>query len=305
MSTLIIPILNSAITLLKGPALYLDDNTRVDRLTDEQFGLVSKCPPEYSQLITPEHRCIFVEIADPTLEDLDKSFPKLATKLRYTFNVRRAESPLLLSFAVLVTDTPNGGRGKKTHRLIVDNSTDNPLGTNQKTKFSFRPGTDRTMIAGFFRVTSAACAKSRKLYLTLGRYNSALVRDRDADKIIDLTISLESMVQDDKNELVFKFALFNAYASTRDHTKRFSAFELLKKLYNARSKIVHGGAQDDAKEQASIDEIMALWSDIEDYATRAINYQIFYMENNEPKTWMNHLLEQILSDVPSTLGASA
>jgi hypothetical protein len=72
-----------------------------------------------------------------------------------------------------------------------------------------------------------------------------------------------------------------------------AAFDLLKSLYNARSTIVHGSA-DEVKEQKLVAEITSKWVDIEEIARRAVNSFIFYCEGNDSKSWTAHLLKHII-----------
>lgn len=295
MSQLIIPILNSATSLLRGPSHYLDDSTRIDKLTDAEFGLVSKTPPEYAGRFETEHRCIFVDLKKSN--EIETATTQVATKLRYVLNNFMDSHPLLLEFAVYVEKNEKTGSYSKPKSI---NLGEDP-GTLKKsiTPFKVKTGTRREDVSQFYVLVQEVCAKYQRLHLTLGRFNSALTRAKLTDRIIDATISLESMVQDDKNELSFKFALFNAFAGVRDPKKRMEAFDLLKKLYNTRSTIVHG-AGDETKEQKLVSEIDAKWPEIEEITRRTINEFIFYAKDNDPKKWTNHLLNGIISPMNET-----
>lgn len=296
MATLVFPILNKSTSFFPGPTFYLSDKVWLSVPSDEQFGAMSKIPDDYSDLLFREQRCIFIEIPAPIPEDFDRIVSKFATRLRYTFNIFRAEAPLLLSFAILISEKV---KGKTRSHVYSGIGPDGFLPQSSDTSFRLKTDAKRPIVHGFFDVLSKATERHRKLSLTLGRFNSALSRIRPTDKIVDITMSLESLIQDDKNELAFKFALYNSVASTADPAKRHETYELLKKLYIARSTIVHGGAQDEGKEEKLVAEISRVWLDVETYARNAINYQVFYMAKQEPKKWMEHMLLKVLG-VPTT-----
>jgi hypothetical protein len=295
MNKLIIPILNDPAALLPGPRLYLDDETWIDKLSDEEFGQASKSPPLYAEQLKTEQRCLFASIESADVEIA----AKLATKVRYVLNNFRRESPLILNFGIFLHQNTNSAQKKQKISAI---DFDEPSGnwSKEKNAFRFRAGVNREDISQFYKVVSGACERHRKLFLTLSRFNSSLSREKFTDRIIDATISLESMVQDDKNELSFKFALYNAHACSTDPEKRAEAFERFKDLYTTRSTIVHGAA-DEEKEQKLIEKIETNWSVIEKYASSSINYHLFFMSQSDPKTWIKHLISRSLEqrDQPS------
>lgn len=290
MSRLIIPIINSKISLLPGPAHYLDDRTRIDKLTDSDFGLVSKTPPEYAERLRTEHRCIFIEL--PNTDEVDTYTTQAATRLRYVLNNFTTGNPLLLDFAIHVDSIEAKGKQSRPRPIAFGEDRGTLLKTD--TSFRMKMGTKREDLSQFYVLVTAACEKHKRLYLTLGKFNSALTRAKPTDRIIDATISLESMIQDDKNELSFKFALFNAFAGSKDQARRMEAFELLRNLYNTRSTIVHG-AGDDEKEIKLVSAISERWPEVDEIIKRAINEFVFYVQDNSPKMWTKHLLGQIVA----------
>lgn len=300
MNKLIIPILNETAALLPGPRLYLDDDTWIDKLSDEEFGQASKSPPLYAEQFKTEQRCLFASIPSADIETAKTAAAKLATKVRYVLNNFRRENPLIMNFGILLNQNFSGTAQRRRKISAID--FDEPSGNRSRAKsaFRFRAGVNREDISQFYKVVSGACDKHRKLFLTLSRFNSSLSREKFTDRIIDATISLESMVQDDKNELSFKFALYNAHACSIDPEKRAEAFERFKDLYTTRSTIVHG-AVDEEREQKLIDKMEASWPLIEKYASSSINYHLFFMSQSNPKDWIKHLISRSLEqrDQPS------
>ncbi len=78
------------------------------------------------------------------------------------------------------------------------------------------------------------------LALALRRFNQAYNRESNEDRIIDLTIALEScLLAGEGQELSYKFALRGAALLFKSRDPKETRSHL-KDLYNARSKIVHG-----------------------------------------------------------------
>jgi hypothetical protein len=84
------------------------------------------------------------------------------------------------------------------------------------------------------------------LKIACSRYGSAVVRRTAADRLLDAIVGLEAILLYDagdpkeRGELSFRLAL--RYATLVAHASdRKCAFRTMKDLYNARSRIVHGG----------------------------------------------------------------
>ena len=83
----------------------------------------------------------------------------------------------------------------------------------------------------------------RELELTLSRFNKCYGRINNEDKIIDLTVAIESCLLKDNQELSYKFCLrgTSVLSELEKYKDTQEIFNRLKKLYNIRSKIVHEG----------------------------------------------------------------
>jgi hypothetical protein len=80
------------------------------------------------------------------------------------------------------------------------------------------------------------------LAVALRCFNQAYSRDNDEDKIIDLTISLESCLLSENEELTYRLSLRGAALLAKTWEPR-KAQMLLKAMYSIRSAIVHSGQQ--------------------------------------------------------------
>jgi hypothetical protein len=86
-----------------------------------------------------------------------------------------------------------------------------------------------------------AGGKLRPMDVALRRFNLAYGRETIEDRIIDITIALEScLLQKASGELAYRFSLRGAAAVAKTRTPRGTR-ALLESLYDIRSKIVHEG----------------------------------------------------------------
>ena len=88
-------------------------------------------------------------------------------------------------------------------------------------------------------VTSPSSAQD----IALHRFNLSLTREKEIDALIDLTICLEALLLPRiRDELRFRFRLHGSLWLSEDPEERKSLYEHnLKKIYDTRSAIVHGG----------------------------------------------------------------
>jgi hypothetical protein len=99
---------------------------------------------------------------------------------------------------------------------------------------------------------AAADSQSEAMRLALNRLNSCLTRSDPADAILDGTIGLELLLGDDENQsLSYKLRLRAAALALLQADPAYPAKEVVskvKRLYGARSKIVHGRRKKRSKE---------------------------------------------------------
>jgi hypothetical protein len=97
-----------------------------------------------------------------------------------------------------------------------------------------------TLLALYTMLTQASVGNP--LEVATSRFQQTYTRDRPEDRVIDLTIALEStLLYDVRGELAFRLSLRGAMLLSDSYPPDYT-FSLLQALYNARSKIVHEGA---------------------------------------------------------------
>jgi len=282
--------MNENVAFLPGHAWTPTATIWAGKLTAEEFGIIALSPPNIAGAIEPEQRCFYIDL-DPKLPSVNVAEVTLniVTKLRYVIDEFRERDPICMHFAIEIDEKKKKKAVSCTHDL---GWTGNSVGS-ESTEYRLKSGTTRAVMTKFYEVVSTACEKYPRLFLTLERLNSSLVRPKEIDRIIDITIALEAMVQDGKDELSFKFALYNAFAAIAKPAERENAFELLRELYITRSEIVHG-AKDGKKLSKRVKDLMGRWAELEALARKAINYQVFYMAKEPKDMWIPHLKKLVI-----------
>ncbi|MFC2167764.1 hypothetical protein ACFLRW_02180 [Acidobacteriota bacterium] len=277
---IIIPILNSSFKAFQVTQWYLSKNVSIGPIFPEDLGLIlGKAPEEYQSLSFQRSKCIRFENVDPT--DSDDECRDQATMLAFLLNYFKKTNPIAVFFAVHITTIR-----KPRFDKIIDLPVVPDIILQRKNKYQIREGVKRKTVSDFFSVIAEAYKKNSNILLTLGRFNSALSRLELIDKIIDITISLESLI-DSTQELTYKFSLFNALAAEKDKNKVNDTFKLLKLLYETRSLIVHGG-KFSQNGKNKIKKIVEKWDDILRIAKNAIAYHLIYIFKNEVASWHKH-----------------
>jgi len=82
----------------------------------------------------------------------------------------------------------------------------------------------------------------RRAYLTLAirRFLLALTRDREDDRLIDLSIAAEALLMDQRDELSLRLALSAAVLAEGTQLAPRDVYEAVRTAYRLRSKVVHG-----------------------------------------------------------------
>lgn len=139
----------------------------------------------------------------------------------------------------------------------------------------------KEVLAETYRIIDLVCARPQ-VFVTFDKFNSSLTRASWEDKIIDTTISLESLIQG-TTELRFRFSLYLSYIVANTPEMRQKAFNLFQDLYDTRSKLVHGGAS-----SSIVQKLTQNWEDISCMARAAINYYAFFLCFKQ-LDWEEHL----------------
>lgn len=275
-SSLIYPILNKSFTTYKGPPWFLSPETSVRTLTTEEYGLIYRdAPVDYKYPLLQRTKRIRIDGLDST-ELPDRAVTEYI-KISFLFNYFRRSGPLALA-APMHSSTIR----KTSFKGIInlDNRSDNKNIMDQP--FTLLGGTSKDTLNEFATVLSRVLNQNNLVQITLSRFNTALSKQNKYDRIVDLTISLESLI-DGSTELAHRFSAYNAWAAESDPIQREGTYKLLKILYGARSEIVHGGENEN-----KIDKALRSWDDLLLIARNALGYYLLFLYEHTLADWRQH-----------------
>jgi Apea-like HEPN len=94
------------------------------------------------------------------------------------------------------------------------------------------------------RLTAAVPKLNDEFPIAVSRFTSTTERQSPTDRLIDASIGLENLfLQGTNDELSFRLALRAAWLLGQSANERREIFGELKKVYDSRSRVVHGGVQ--------------------------------------------------------------
>jgi len=285
---LLIPLLNKKVITFNVPVLYLDDNVYLSTISDEDFGALHRAlsgkQEEYLAQININTKCI--HIANPDYTDLVEYSESTATKLKFLFNSFALDTPIVINWLSLLSF----GRKVKMEKLI-DVEVD-PYSINiRKKNYKVKTGQKKENLSEYYKIIDEVGNKNKKILFTIERYNSCIVRPNFLDKIVDATISLESLIPG-RQELRYRFALYLSFIYANDPEKRYQVFDDLLKLYDVRSSIVHGDVEG-KKTAKKIEYINENWDKMLGICIGSLTYFLMYLHQNDLKEWDTHLMKLV------------
>lgn len=286
-TNLLLPLLNRDINIFEGPTLYLSDKVSIEIISTEDYDIIlSYAPDEYKSLFSMKSICIKVEGVD---EDKCVDIARVeGTKIAFLLNYFKGAQPIAISFAAQIT---------KSHEIILERIIELPFVSDVRFQrdndYHIRNNVPREYISQFYQVISKVHEKHPGILMTLDRFNSALYRTVPYDKIIDITISLESLISG-TTELRHRFSLYNAWIAEQDLKNRKRCFDLLRSVYDARSAIVHGTLMTEKEHEKKINSVLKNWDDITRVAGKVIAYHLLYLYANDIKKWYQHQVKLAL-----------
>lgn len=274
------PIYNKTCNLAAASAVSLGGSASISSLGHEFLSLLVKKKSPLSDFLNSKTKAFFHEVTEDFSEvDLKREFHALG----FALNLSSDGAPALLGETYIIKKI-----GKATVKSILPAKQIFSMKQIKEEKFKLRSQVTSGQIREIFVLSQKAILKNKTLSITLSRFNSALCRTDKDDFYIDLAVALESVIRA-SSEISFRFAILNTIISERDVTRRHSVYKLLKKFYNARSKIVHGAIKPkDYLNETELDKIVSI-------AKLAILYKIKFFSNDEANyDWDEHQTKLIL-----------
>ena len=277
---LVIPLRNRETNFFEVSPWFLSDDIRVQEISDEDYATLHREETDiFVPIVTPNSQCLVVDLAG----DAGQTAYEAAAKVQFVFKTF-SRFPLILSHAAVVA-------ASKGQKAVVEKTLALPVwgdyGQFLSSPFVFAEAASAQKITQFFKLLTTAIGKHPGLLITLSRFNSCWLRSTDHDRVIDVAVSLESLLSS-QTEIKFKFALFNSFITCSSPAERERAFELLKLLYDARSSIVHGDSKS-ASNKKKIDKVLESIEEVFRIAQAAISYYIFFLYCRDPNEWQTHI----------------
>lgn len=256
----VVPLSQKRVTLFKGPIFWLDELCSLRSVGPEDLGIIKTKTEIYvAEQVIADAKCLYVNldgVANPEGACIDA-----IRRIEYVLNGVRGRGIVAPEYLFIFREDRKRKLEKFKHVETYGNGKDN---------FKLKDGVDKNSISGFFKYLGKATASEPKLIFTIGRFNQAVRRESIEDRIVDLSIAIESLLGA-QSEISYQFSLFSSLAATDDINKRKEYFDRFKSLYAARSAIAHG--TDSKSLKPVIDDIDAY----ESCCRNVINYAVFWL----------------------------
>lgn len=281
MNLLLAVIPNKKCDLNSKVPLSLDCGIRIGKITNEEYGAACNYETSFSVNTAPAHKCCLIEIDRPEITTYTND--QLLLSLCFSLNFFVEQGSITFS---KVYEAKN----IRKFRITGKHEGTFKLGSNQVSdlvklrKEASSDKVEKVLLASLFTLT-----KDKGVFTTFSRFNAAVSHADDLAKIIDLSICFESLFPF-QTEIAYRFRLLGSLIGSDEIGKRKEHYDALKKLYNARSKIVHGTSNTDA----AVKEVLACWSTLIEIARYGILYKMSFLADKDLEEWRIHLDELAL-----------
>lgn len=285
MELIIIPILNKKVSLIQGPPILLSNDYSIEKISDDEFSAFFRDASDEikANLDLNTTKCIKVQCTNPDKETIKS----IRTRSVFTLNIFADVNPIVTSWAGhLVGDKKINLKG------ITDFESLAAFHKISGKTYKFISKTKRETIIQFFQVVEKAITSNSSVLFTMEKYNSSLLRDDFFDRLLDTTICFETMMPGN-TELVYRLSQNVSFIVGATASEKLVIFDNMKKLYDVRSKLVHGDlASKDIKKK--IKDVQDNWITFEKYLKSAVTYYLLFLSQHDKGKWENHLKEIVI-----------
>lgn len=268
----VIPLLQKECKLLSNVPVLFDSKVSIKAIKSEHIGAIMKRRSDFSASLSGKTKCILIEpgAVSASIDEVQRI--ALHASFVLNFFAKSGASMCVQSFKL---------KYDRSHVMIGVDAISS-IGPPNHGKYEIDNTVSPNEIKTLYQSTQKAVLKDKSLIISIKRFNGALTKTELDDKLIDITICLESIFNA-QNEISFRFSLYNSIISEADPQRRYESFLLLKKLYNLRSNIVHGNKD--------IDSVWTSenWPKIISIAKIALVKKIEFLQANESLAWQAHL----------------
>lgn len=283
----LLPILNQSCTTFKGPAWWLAEDLQFRTITEEEARLIEEQAPQGFDLRPQPGQKTLVLTPLPAAPRASRTEVHLqfaeavALSSQLAFAFASSKEPLVIPCTAIVSRSKIT-RLSRFHQFEIWGDTI----TLRKRKYRIRPGITSQEVSRLSTLARNAIASQPTLRISFRRFCSALIKTDPHDKLLDLTIALESFIPGG-GEFRFRFPYFLSLLSSPDRADRDQAFEDLRALYEARSALVHGSA----KAEKVIARALTRWDQLLSIAKQCTLYRMHFEEAAPRGDWERHLID--------------
>lgn len=286
----ILPILNKSVECNSSIPWVLSDDLIFRAIEEKEQRLII----DNSSLIFPSNEVsgkIFLlslpdvnnNLDDSNFEhsrkQLEESVRLDALSLQAVFNFIGLEETMTIPYGIIVEKT-------RLLKLVHVFDFEQDFLSSKLKPYSILPTVTNTEVQQLIILARRIIRSDKQLQTTFRRFCSAFVKTSWEDRLIDLTIALESLIEA-RTEVSFKFAYLLSLIISSAKDQRSEAYKKLNDLYDARSAIVHGTTGESAKKIASCKKN---WQELVNFAKQCILYRLEFKDKHPNESWMNHLI---------------
>jgi hypothetical protein len=283
----LLPALNERCFTFRGPSWWIADSIQVRSLTEDEARLISENSPQgFAQRVEDGQKVMVVSnLPSGPYTSVKKGHSEqlrgIALSAQTTLNIVSYEGAICFPYSATISEA-----FIKRLRDIQEFEIWGDSLSIRKSTYRINPEITQPEVQEIYKMVNHAYVSTPGLRITMSRFCSSLIKSTPEDKLIDLTIALESIVPGG-GEFRFRFPYFLSLIIRSEGDDRRNANKLLTNVYDARSALVHGADKDKKKMTIVLDS----WNELEGYARRALFYRIHFESIGNNRDWKDHLLD--------------
>jgi len=294
----ILPIINEKVSLKPSLPWRLGSDLVLKQLSEADKRLITEYSSTDMQRFDIGNDAFYIDIPDINLKGEFKKDKELieeetrlgALCLQTVFNIVGHKETMAIPYGVIVN---------VDMRPIVNDFYDFDFGGDylsiKPKEYLVMKSVNKEEIKGLIEISRQLIKTDIQLRVAMRRYCSALLKSNREDRLIDLTISLESLLPG-KTELAFRFAFYLSLIIDSELANRREVFIQLNDLYSARSCLVHGSSE--KSELKNIEKCLENWPNLVCFAKQCILYRLNFQQHYPDDPWTSHLLDLAFGKKP-------
>ena len=279
------PVLNEVCSTFRGPLWWLSDHLQFRSLTDHEARLITEnAPRRFDRRVDSGQKALILSHLQRGALGKVKSrhqatIRATALSCQVALDLVAESDPIAIPYAVVLSwATTTRLRSIQEFDVWGDSL------ALRKSRYKVKQDITRHEIQELYRLTERALNRKPTIEVTLTRFCSSLLKSNEHDKLIDLAISLESLIPGG-GEFRFRFPYYLSLLVESTTDERMKAFKTLRSLYDARSALVHGSTDPGKVISRALDQ----WTLLVRYAKQCLLYLVQFESQERETTWKDHL----------------